>query len=186
MSRASLPHSSHRNTGKLIEPYIAKLGRRVFSNESDERFQLLPISFSLFPHLYKDIFRHPRDRGFDPAGLIVFVRAAGSDKHFHSSGGSGARLEFAIWSIPCLRRESAVYYKSLPWEASRSSFEQESFCPKYSPHLLVIRRPCRSGGIAAMFSLVLSDSKAETAFGEVSNLTQAQRVAALRQPFSCP
>jgi hypothetical protein len=122
VSRASLPHSSHWNTGKLTEPYIAKLRRRGFTNESDEGSNFFPLLFSLSTSLQRYI-RQPRDRGFDPARLIVFVRAAGSDKLLGSSGGSGVRLEIAIWSIPRLRGESAVYYKSLPWEASRSSFD---------------------------------------------------------------
>ena len=49
MCRASLPHSSRWNTGKVIEPYKAKLRRRDFINKSDERSNLSP---SLFPSLY--------------------------------------------------------------------------------------------------------------------------------------
>jgi hypothetical protein len=121
MSRASLPHSSHWNTGKLIEPYIAKLRRRDFINESDDGFQLLPLSFLSF-HISTKIYSTSSRSRLRSCTAYCFVRAAGSDKLFRSSEGSGARLEIAIWPIPRLRGESAVYYKSLPWEASRSFF----------------------------------------------------------------
>jgi hypothetical protein len=149
--------------GKAIEPYTAKLRRRDFLNEPGG---LSNISPSLFPslHISARYIRHPRDRSFDLARLIVFVRVnrwtslSATLKvlahDLRSPFGRFCDHEVPTWLVSKIRLRKGA---------------RARLVPRHSPHLPAVTLPDRSNVQPRLVRLRLSVVGRNFALAQAAN-----------------